>query len=356
MRKIRFFLMIIGVVLFFVCNNTNVNAIEYNVSELPVASDITYGEPLFQSELVGGSSEVSGFFSWKEIDKRLSAGLSREKIIFTPNDSSFPVKEFEIDINVNQRRVYLQFERDLEKQYDSYNSLKLPAYIICGILDNSVYLKGILKATLESVFIGDSVKVSFSGVELVGEKVENYYLDLEGYSAKVYPKFIEMFGNIKNRIDFIGNDYVPVNSVIHIEKSDRVISRRGYDVKSVYDISVVSNNDICDVSDKIKVKIKIDEKDFEYRRLELYNYYDSEYQKLDYVYKDGYLIYECEGLGELLFLQRKLVYEPWFAMILVVISICLLVGVYMIFIYNLNKKEKICKYSSIRRSKDEDCC
>lgn len=356
MRRMRFFLIIFSAILFFVCKDIKVKAVEYNVSEIPVASDITYGEPLFRSQLVGGESEVSGVFSWKEINKMLPAGLNKEKIVFIPNDSSFPVKEFEVDINVNLRRVYLDFERELKKQYDSYSSLKLPEYTIRGILDKTVYLRGDLKATLESVFVGDNVKVFLSGVELVGEKVENYYLDLEGYTAKIYPKFIEMFGNVKNRIDFMGDDCVPVNSIIHIEKSSDKVLKRGYNVKNAYDVSVDSNGTKYDVNGKIKVKVKIDASNFNYKRLEIYNYYNEQYEELDYVYKDGYLIYECEGLGALLFLQKKLVYEPWFVMIIVVISICLLSVFIRIAICKFNRKGKIDKYKSLRRSKNEDYC
>lgn len=350
MIKKRFlFSFIIFVAVFFFYNGLKVSALGVAIEELPVAEDISYGEPLFESTLIGGKANVDGTFSWKNGRVTFNVGEYTQIAVFTPSNNVYSSKEFELKVKVNPRRVFLNFERELYKQYDGLASLSLPNYVVGGIIDSSVYVKGNLSGAIESVLVGNS-KVILSGIELVGHKSEQYYLDLEGFEATIHPRIVAKFGPIKNRIDLIGNVYVPIDSLMYTDELKNAnIYKEGYEVKAVYDVYIKSGNDRVRVDTDVKVRILIDEGNFDYKRLKLYNYFNGEYEELSYTYSDGYIEYRSDGLGVLVFAQKELNF--WWLYVLIV-SLILTFDVVVI-AKRVHSREKINKYKSLKRSKDD---
>lgn len=351
MRKLKFVFMFIVLFFFFLCTDNIIKAEQYVISEYPVSEKLTYGEPLFEASLIGGVSSVSGTFNWENENVVLEAGVSNQKVIFTPFNSELEIREIEIAVTVNPRRVFPKFEKSLYKQYDNSTLLKLPAYTVQGIIDKNVYVKGILSANLESAFVGENIKVNLSGLELVGDKKDNYYLDLTGFLANVYPRFIEMFGNVKNRVDFSENTYVPMHAIIHISEPTIDLKQEGHKIIKGYDIQLRNGNEVIDVKDKIKVKIKIE--NFDGKRISLYNYYNETYEKIDYVYEDGYLIYESHGLGVLVLSKVVIDYTWMFITFGIVLFIVLAVLLTYVSCKMWKNRKKINKYKSIKRRKND---
>lgn len=346
-RKITLITIICVTFLFFFCAY-KVEALETIIEEYPTSSDISYGEPLFQSKLDGGRANVDGVFYWKNEKKILEVGTYTEMVVFQPFNSDYEEKEILVDIVVNRRRVYIKFEDDIYKQYDGTTSITLPNYIVGGVIDSGVFVRGNLEGQLESSLVGESV-VNLSGVELVGAKSFNYYLDLNGFRATIYRTSVEKFGNIKDKVEFGLNTYVANDAVIYVEKvENHAIEKKGYNVYDVYDIYLKSDEERIDISDKVNVKVKIDENSLNYRNFEVYNYYNGSYQKLDFKYEDGYILYTADGLGNLVFMQK--IESYWW--IYVCLGVFILVCCMLWIIKSLSSREKINKYKSIKRRKD----
>lgn len=333
----------------------NIGAIDVTIEQVPVAEDIDYGEPLFESALSGGVSNVEGVFRWNKGEQLLEVGEHDVEVVFEPNDKLYSSVNFFVKVNVNKRRVYLKFESDIYKQYDDTRDIKLPNYIVGGIRKgDGVYISGELKGTLESGLVSTSTKVILSGIELIGNKKENYYLDLEGFSAKVYPKYIEKFIGDKNRIQLDKNAYVPINTAIYVEEiEEESLTKEGYTILNSYDVYIASDNDRIDMNKPVKVKIKIDENNFNYERLHVYNYYNNSYEEIvDYKYEDGYFVYSASSLGQVVFAQKELNF--WWAYLLG--SLFTVSALLFVILALLKNRKKINKYKSLKRRKDYGDC
>ena len=356
MKKKCFFTIVMYMLfsLFFCCEK-NVLASDIFIESLPMCEDIEYGEPLFESNIIGGSANVDGVFKFKDSELMLDAGNHSVEVIFISNEE--PQKELIINVNitVHKKRVYIKFLEALYKQYDDSREILLPSYIVSGIRSNeNVYVSGRLKGILDSAFVTNNANVILDGIELKGERKDNYYLDLDGFKASVYPREIENLFNDKNRIEFSSNIYVPINSVINVRKLDDIsLVNEGYQIKDIYDVYLTSDSSRVDVNGRVKIKIKIDEEVFSYARLEVFNYYNNKYEKIsDYEYKDGYFIYEVSSLGQLVFAQRQINYN-WIYYLLAY----LLLSFMIYFVLKLVKnRKKINKYKSLKRRKKYGNC
>lgn len=329
----------------------NVDASDVYIKEAPVATEIDYGEPLFESILKGGSANVDGVFKWVNNELVLEAGEHEAEVIFEPYEPFFPTVSFFVRIKVNQRRVYLKFEREIYKQYDESRDIKLPNYIVGGIRKgDGVYVDGELKGVLESGLVSASTRVFLSDIELVGDKKENYYLDLDGFSATVYPRFIEKFVGDKNRVQLDKNVYVPINTAIFVnEVLDEKIEKDGYKILNSYDVYLASDGNRVDMSNPVKVKVKLDESNLKYKKLKVYNYYNNSFEEIvDYKYEDGYLTYSASSLGQLVFAQKKV--NLWWVYLLCSLLVAFLIA--FVTIYALKNRKKINKYKSLKRRKD----
>ena len=244
-----------------------------------------------------------------------------------------------------------KFEEDICKQYDETMKIDLPSYTVGGIRNHDdVYIRGDLVGTLESGLVAESVKVILSGIELVGEKKDSYYLDLEGFTASVHPTHLEKVVGDKNRIDFSKNVFVPVDSILYVEKiANSNLAKKNYVIKDVYDVYLLSEEEKVDVNENIKVRIKVDESSLKFKRMKIYNYYDGKYETINgYKYENGYLVYESSSLGMIVFAQKELNF--WWLNCLIIVTIIVLDCV--IAVKLLKSRKKINKYKSLKRRKD----
>lgn len=347
MGKRKFFIMFIMLCgFFFLFSENSVKASEIVISEKPVSADIFYGQPLYISTLEGGVSNVEGTFFWKDFDKVLNVGKYEEIVVFTSVDGE--EKEISVEISVLPARVYIEFEKELRKIYDGTDYIKDDCYIVKGIFDSSVYVKGDISVRLDSLFVGENIPVSIQGLSLDGEGKENYYLDLAGHTATIHPRYIEMFGNSKDRVDFV-RDFIPVNASLHVaHRNDLDVYIDGYDTKKIVDIHLVDNGVVVDAKNEVIVKIELSQKDLDYKRMELYNYYNGEFQKLEYNYSDGQLVYSCVGLGSLVIVSKYYDYT-W---VYIVGGLLALIVIVCLVCIGRKRYNRIVRYKSIKRRKD----
>jgi len=336
---------------FFFVMNKRVSAQETLINEYPISTDIIYGQPLYTSNLSGGKSSVEGKFVWKEEFRVYDVGEHNCTVKFIPNNELYEIVEMSVKVNVLPRRVYLKFEDDLHKQYDGTDTLNLPSFVIRGIIDKSVYVVGDLQAKLQNVLVNDKVKVELTGLELKGEKKENYYLDLSGFTATIHPVYLEEFSKSKNKVDFDDKTYVPVSSSLKVNDSnDSFYKKKGFVIKDSYDIKIINKDDVVDVDGAVRVKLKINPENLNHKRLHLFNYYNGKYEEVEYSYRDGYIYYNCVGLGNLIIMQKKVNYW-WLYMIMFVLASLIVVLVWR----NVNiKRKKINRYKSLRRGRDNE--
>lgn len=342
MGKFKFLLLSIIMAFFFLCLNERVSA-QVIIDEVPIASDIHYGQPLFESSLTGGKSNVDGTFRWKNETVVRDVGEYFETVVFTSNEGNI---EFDIKVKVNPKRVYIKFEDLLYKQYDESDVIQLPNYVVHGIIDKDVYVKGCLEGKLENIFIGENNKVLLSGIKLVGDIKNNYYLDLDGFTASVYPSSIEKKnGSFSEKIVFLDDVFVPLDSTIQVKERTVSLGKEGYLINKEYDIYVESKGVRVEVNGESIVKIQFDGNVLAKKRLSLFNYYDGEYHELDYSYEEGYLVYRCNGLGVLVVAVKKIDYT-W---LVVLISVFLFLLLVIVLIVLFKKRKKIEKYKSKKR-------
>lgn len=339
------FILICGCV-FLLAEKTIVKADYAVIVKKPVSEDIVYGHPLYSSKLKDGVSSVEGIYTWKDENKVLDVGEHEETVIFTSVNGE--TIEFNVDINVIPKRVYIEFENDLKKQYDGNDCISNVVYVVKGVIDSNVYVKGEISVKLDSVFVGVDIGVDVSGLSLEGEGKENYYLDLSGFVATIYPNQIEKFGNEKNKVVFSDGVYVPVNSILRIEEENLNLEIKDHEIKKVYRLDVISEGLKVDVDKKITVKLKIDENDLNYKRLVVYNYYNGSYTPVDYEYSNGQLVYSCVGLGSLVIASENYNYT-WVYIISIIFMIMICAVVFVVY---RKKYNRIQRYKSIKRRKD----
>ncbi|MGM0626124.1 MAG: FG-GAP-like repeat-containing protein, partial [Bacteroidota bacterium] len=82
--------------------DVTVNPATPTISDWPTASDITYGESLSASVLTGGTSSVSGSYSFDNPATSPNAGVYTAAVTFTPDDAfNYTLVSGTVDVNVN---------------------------------------------------------------------------------------------------------------------------------------------------------------------------------------------------------------------------------------------------------------
>lgn len=336
------------IAVFFFYNAMRVRALNVDIIELPIPDELTYGAPLFESKLVGGIANVEGKFYWENELLTYDVGEHTTKVVFKPTNSEYSEVVFDIRVKYNKRRVYIKFEDDIYKHYDGTTFIDLPNYVIGGIIDKTVFVRGNLKGEFENALIGNN-NVLFSGLELVGEKKDNYYLDLEPIKGTIYRIHVEKFGDEKHRVSFKGETYVPADSLLYVNKlDDKSFNKKNYSIREVYDIYLESDNKRINVNNLVEVKVKLDKKSLNHKRIRVFNYSNGVYEKVDYKYEDGYIVYQASSLGNLVIAQKKLSF--WWLYLLGIVFVLIIMTI--IFVKRYKGKEKINKYKSIKRRKD----
>ena len=347
-RKFIFYLALI-IINFYLFNNFKISADDSLIVEKPVVSDIYYSQPLFVSQISGGTTRAEGKFQWKNGYEVFEVGEYDVVAVFTPYDTSYSQEEILLKIKVLPKRVFLKFEKELQKKYDQSDVLNVPSYIVQGIVDDSVYVSGKIAATLEKSLVAENIKVKITGLELEGEKKDNYYLDLEGYKASVHPAQLEKFAQ-KDKVEFLEETYIPVNSSFYVDElqEDKKPNDK-YKFIKAYNSRIVDKVEKVDVSTKVKMKIKVKEDLNKIKRLKIFHLYNGVYEEVkEYEYKEGYLLYSGNGVGITVIVQKK----PNYVWLYIIGGCVLFLGTLVIIKNKYKNRVKINKYKSLKRSED----
>ena len=158
---------------------------------------------------------------------------------------------------------------------------------------------------------------------------------------------------IKNILKFNDDIYVPYDSIFQVkEYNGENVVIKNHKIKKIYSLNVISGNSIVNIEGNIFIKLKIDEKYINYKRIKLYNNYNGEYEEINYSYKDGYLTYNCNGLGDLIISTQDVnliwLYILCSLFIFSLISYCV--------VRMVIKHNEIHRYKSLKRGKDYGNC
>ena len=88
------------------------------------------------------------------------------------------------------------------------------------------------------------------------------------------------------------------------------------------------------------------------KRLKVYNYYNGVYEELNYRYDNGYIEYSASALGMLVFAQKDLSFL-W--VYILVFGVMFSFGCTYV-VKKFKNREKINKYKSLKRRKDNEYC
>lgn len=353
MKKIKFLIISFSsILLFLIIFSVNIHAEETIIYELPTAKEITYGDSLFKAELVGGSANTKGTFLWKNESEILESGIHERTVVFTPSNSNYDTKEFNLQFKVNKKKITLSFERKLQKQYDGTNTLELPNYLIKGIIDKDTYISGIASATVENILVGENIPLTITGLSIIGDHKDNYYLDIDNFTADICPKYIEKAG--QEKIIFDDNKtFMPTNSTLVIKEQQSNISKKGYSLKAYYDIHLENNHQIIDENPgKVTLKLKINNSLLKSRRIHLFNYANGQYEELKYeISDDGYISYDANFLGSLVIMKKN--YNFTWLYVIISLTFTTLLIVLLTELLKNKKTNKIKKYKSLKRRKED---
>lgn len=349
MKRNIFFTIILTSLFLFLFNCNQINAEETIIYENPIASDITYGDHLYKSELNGGLTNTEGIFLWKNEQEILKFGTHERIAVFIPHNSVYPTKEIPITLNVAKKRVYLEFEKELRKQYDESYNFNLPNYTIKGIIDKDTYVSGNAISTTKSILVGDNIPLTIEGLKIKGNNKDNYYLDLSNINITIYPKQIEKVGVPKNKITFIDDIYIPTNTSLTIENKTPATYKKGYKIITGYDIYLENGNErLKNITGTMNLKIKMDNS-INLKKVHLFNFYNNNFEEIKYTINDeGYIIYNITHLGELVVMKKKIDLTGLYISISCLLAFAIILALIKIY----QKRPKITKYKSLKRSKD----
>lgn len=338
-NKLKFVIFIAFSFFFMFVNFTFIHASEYeaNVTNL---DGLVYGNKL-KDVKIEGTSSVEGTFVFSNPDIVLDdVGEINIDIIFIPENEG-EVKRITVTKEVVARKISIAFDTPLYKQYDGDTSLKLPNYSYVGIIDDEVSIEGELIATLSATYVSEGIGVILSGVNIIGEKSDCYYLDLLEHTARIYPSVLEKAGENATKIYLKDDVYIDISySLKVVKKDDKDLIDNKYTSFAKYGYEVYShNNEKLDIKGKFNISMKINESEMNKERLKLFELTkDGEYKELIYTYKDGEIKFEMDNDSYLVLSTRNIEYH-----FIILFSMILLFSLIFVIVYRL-KNSKIIKY------------
>ncbi|MFQ6792154.1 MAG: YDG domain-containing protein [Thomasclavelia sp.] len=151
---------------------------------------LTYGQSLndlaISANMIDQTTQtkVAGTIKWVDSNVILDAGKHSVEWIFIPSDNNYAtVSGFEeVDVAKKVVKATLAIEGNPTKEYDGTTSLPAQAKIVVsnveGILENDkVQVGGQIVADYKSANAGEK-EINISGVTLLGDKVNNYQLEV----------------------------------------------------------------------------------------------------------------------------------------------------------------------------------
>lgn len=339
-NKLKFLLFFSFSLLFMFVNNNYVNAQDYNIS-INSLEGLTYGNKLKDVKINGNSEGVEGTFYFYNQEYVLDTVGEIELEIFFVAKNSSEVKSITVTKEVLPKKISVWFENPLYKQYDGLSTLNLPNYSYVGIINNEVSVEGTLIGNVTATYVGDAIPVVLSGVTIVGEKSDCYYLDLLEHNARIYPSVLEKNGENASKITLDKDVYVDISYSLNVKKDNgnELIDNK-YTSFAKYSYEVYDyNNEKINVSGKYDILMKIDEDVMNKERLKVFELTkDGEYKELVYTYRNGEIHFKMDSTSSLVLSTRDIEYH-----FIILFSAILIFSLIFVIVYRL-KNSKIKEY------------
>lgn len=323
--------------LFCFFSSAKVNAQDYNI-EVESVENLIYGNRLEEAQIIA-HSDIEGSFVFSDpsivLDNvgniELSIQFRAKNIEYTENITFLSV--------VSPRKISVVFERPIYKQYNGDTSIQLPTHEYAGIINDEVSVEGVLNGELLGSYVGEGIGVVLSGIEVIGEKKDCYYIDLTEHSARIYPSVLEKDGENHTKI-FLENDmYVDIGyslKVVETEIKAPVGDKYTSFVKYEY-LVYNHNNSILEFTDKYKISMKVNDEILKNERLGVFELdKNGEYSELEYQIADGVISFEINRESSIVFATRNIEYNLILIFSAFLLVIFTFIGVYRI----INVKRK----------------
>ena len=316
--------------------SNKVSAVSESISITKIEG-LVYGNTLKDATIYGNNSEIEGVFAFAEENRVLDkTGEIELEIIFIPQDSVNVVKINYLGI-VEKRKISVVFESPIYKQYDGNTSINLPKHSYKGILHNEVGVIGELVGTLSASYVSEGIPVVLSGIEIVGEKKDCYYLDLLEHQARISPSKLEKEGNLATVINLDKDVYVDVGYVLKvnsIDESSKINNKYTSFKKYTYKVYNHNNSEL-NVAGMFDVYTKVEKGLLDKERLEIFELTkDGQYKKIEYVVNGEYLHVKISGGSSIVFATRNVEYH----FIILFSGLLLCYGVFIV-VYRLTKSK-----------------
>lgn len=310
-NKLNFIILIAFVFILFVFFSNETRASDYTVTITSI-DGLEYGNKLKNATINGESNGVEGEFSFYNSEMVLdSVGEVNLEIVFIPLNSS-EVKKINYVGIVEKRKISIAFDAPIYKQYDGNDNIVLPTFSYVGILNNEVEVVGELIGKLSATYVSEDIAITLSGVEIVGDKKDCYYLDLFEHTARIYPSILEKSGVNETFITLDENVYVDISYSLKVEPkmvNSKILNK--YTAFESYSYEVYSHNNVKqDVDGNFDIKMKINDKITVMERLAIFELTkEGKYKKLEYSIHDGYIHTSIESGSQLVFATRDIEYH-----------------------------------------------
>lgn len=144
-----------------------------NVTTLPTAEDITYGDTLKDSVIKGGVVEyngevIPGTWKWDIPDELPDAGVHEYSVIFVPDDEDYTPIQFDIPVTINRREVNIEWGAN-EFIYNGEAQIPTAAIKDGDIIDKD-------KESIQLVVSGEKVNAN---AKATGDEKDHYVAEAE---------------------------------------------------------------------------------------------------------------------------------------------------------------------------------
>ena len=94
--------------------NSEITKATAEVSVMPTASDLTYGQTLSESVFTGGEANTEGTYSWSNPEEQPEVGTAEYDVIFTPSDENYDFTYISVAVTVNKKAQTIEWIEELD--------------------------------------------------------------------------------------------------------------------------------------------------------------------------------------------------------------------------------------------------
>lgn len=94
--------------------NSEITKATAEVSVMPTASDLTYGQTLSESVFTGGEANTEGTYSWSNPEEQPEVGTAEYDVVFTPSDENYDFTYISVAVTVNKKAQTIEWIEELD--------------------------------------------------------------------------------------------------------------------------------------------------------------------------------------------------------------------------------------------------